>query len=75
MTRYGILMTYKIVGPILLLFILLEELAALGVIDLGRTNTARLGSLYPSSHDHDGPGPIHADRRHSGRGHFLSVRD
>jgi len=34
MTRWGILMTYKIVGPILLIFLILEELAALGIIDL-----------------------------------------
>jgi hypothetical protein len=34
MTRYGILLTYKIVGPILLLFIMVEELSALGVIEL-----------------------------------------
>jgi hypothetical protein len=45
MTRWGILMTYKIVGPLLLAFIILEELAAFGVIDL--SERTRLGSyLY-----------------------------
>ena len=34
MTRWGILMTYQIVGPILLVFILLQELHTRGVIDL-----------------------------------------
>jgi hypothetical protein len=34
MTRWGILMTYQIVGPILLIFIVLQELSSRGVIDL-----------------------------------------
>lgn len=43
MTRWGILMTYKIMGPFLLIFILLEELEAFGVIDLNERTP--LGSL------------------------------
>lgn len=34
MTRWGILMTYQAVGPILLVFIVLQELHTRGVIDL-----------------------------------------
>lgn len=43
MTRWGILMTYKIVGPLLLLVVILEELGKYGFIDLSERTP--IGSL------------------------------